>query len=84
MTGSLSSLPNYVPDAFLLSPKTPFTPEDVVFGHFTFLPWARTGIASAVQAPAARHPGRGDGHRARRRWRGTGTGLAGSARTGAW
>jgi hypothetical protein len=52
MTGSPSSLPNYVPDAFLLAPKTPFTPEDVVFGHFTFLPWARTGIAAAVQAPA--------------------------------
>jgi hypothetical protein len=53
MTGSLSSLPNYVPDAFRLVPGTPFTPENVVFGHFTFLPWARTGIAAAVQAPAA-------------------------------
>ena len=52
MTGTLSSLPNYVADAFRLAPSRPFTPEDVVFGHFTFLPWNRTGIAAAVQAPA--------------------------------
>ncbi len=52
MSGTLSSLPNYVVDAFHIIAKTPFSPEDVVFGHFTFLPWTRTGIASAVHTPA--------------------------------
>jgi hypothetical protein len=47
----LRDLPNFVPDAFKLVPAVPFTPENIVFGFYTFLPWVRTGIAAAVTAP---------------------------------
>jgi hypothetical protein len=52
VSGSLSDLPNYVTDAFLRIPEKPFTPENTVFGRYTFLPWTRTGIAASVSAPA--------------------------------
>jgi hypothetical protein len=52
VTDSLRDLANFVPDAFELVPAVPFTPENTVFGFYTFLPWVRTGIAAAVTAPA--------------------------------
>ncbi|MDQ6688611.1 MAG: hypothetical protein M3Z50_13615 [Actinomycetota bacterium] len=53
MTQSLHDLPMYVTDAFLLVPARPFYPEQTVLGFYTFLPWARTGIAQGVVAPTS-------------------------------
>jgi hypothetical protein len=52
MTRSLTDLPNYVADAFRLVPEKAFVPENIVLGHYTFLPWVRAGVAAAVTAPA--------------------------------
>jgi len=51
VSGSLHDLPSYVQDAFLRVPVTPFVPENTVLGVYTFIPWVRTGIAEAVEAP---------------------------------
>ncbi len=51
MSGSLSKLPNFVPDAFATAVKVAYAPEDVRLGVYTFLPWTRTGLASIVQNP---------------------------------
>src|SRR5207248_60413 len=51
-SASLSHVNGYVHDAFVVTVERPFKPEDIVLGAFTFLPWVRTGIASAVQDPA--------------------------------
>src|SRR5262245_41759813 len=50
---SLSKAKNFVADAFLLAPVTPFVPENIKLGEYTFLPWVRTGLAAAVTGPAA-------------------------------
>ncbi|HSM06426.1 MAG TPA: hypothetical protein VK858_17520 [Longimicrobiales bacterium] len=53
MSGSLSSHPHFVLDAFALAPVVAYEPEDVRLGVYTFLPWTRTGLSSIVQNPAA-------------------------------
>ena len=49
--GSLVSAKGYVGDAFALALATPFVPESTVFGQFTFVPWVRSGLGGAQQAP---------------------------------
>ena len=49
--GSLVSAKGYVGDAFALALATPFVPENTVFGQFTFVPWVRSGLGAAQQAP---------------------------------
>ena len=51
MTRSLHDLASYVDDAFIRVPTTPFVPENTVLGVYTFVPWARTGIAQVVEDP---------------------------------
>jgi len=48
MTGSLGDLPNFVADAYRIPPQTPFTPENIVIGSYTFLPWVRSGVGAVV------------------------------------
>jgi len=50
---SLSKAKNFVADAFIVAPVTPFVPENIKLGEYTFLPWVRTGLAAAVTGPAA-------------------------------
>jgi hypothetical protein len=52
MTGFLQSLPNYVRDAYRLQPSTPFVPENIVIGQYTFLPWVRGGVGAVVDDAA--------------------------------
>jgi hypothetical protein len=52
LKGSLTDAPGYLPDALQLSALTPFVPENVVLDEYTFFPWVRTGLASAVEPPA--------------------------------
>ena len=52
LKGSLTRAPGYVDDALQLASLTPFVPENVVIGEYTFLPWVRTGLASALEPPA--------------------------------
>jgi hypothetical protein len=49
---SLGDLPNFVHDAYRLTPVEPFKPENIVIGSYTFLPWVRGGVGAVVQAPA--------------------------------
>ena len=51
MSGSLTSHPNYVLDAFAYVPQIAYAPEDIRLGVYTFLPWNRTGLSSIVQNP---------------------------------
>ena len=53
MAGSLSDARGYVNNAFAYALKTPFEPENIVFGHFTFVPWVRTGLAAAQESPSS-------------------------------
>ena len=53
MSNSLGSAKNFVADAFVLAPTTPFVPENTKLGEYTFLPWVRSGLAAAVTAPAS-------------------------------
>ncbi|MEP6491826.1 MAG: hypothetical protein ABJF01_04070 [bacterium] len=53
MAGSLSSARGYVTNAFSLAMATPFVPENIVFGHFTFVPWVRTGLGAAQESPGS-------------------------------
>lgn len=43
MSGSLSTLDNFVPDAFARMVR--YAPEDIRLGVYTFLPWVRTGLS---------------------------------------
>lgn len=52
MNASLADTATMVADAFQLAPQTPFVPENVVFGEYTFLPWVRDGLAAVLTAPA--------------------------------
>jgi hypothetical protein len=52
MSGSLSEAKGYVLDAFRVQPKIAYAPENVVLGNFSFVPWVRSGLSAAVQAPA--------------------------------
>lgn len=47
---SLGDLPNFVADAYKLMPAQPFTPENIVIGSYTFLPWVRGGVGAVVNA----------------------------------
>jgi hypothetical protein len=47
---SLGELPNFVADAYKLFPVEPFTPENIVIGSYTFLPWVRGGVGAVVNA----------------------------------
>jgi hypothetical protein len=49
---SLSNARNFVADAFVVAPVTPFVPENIKIGEYTLLPWVRTGLAAAVTNPA--------------------------------
>jgi hypothetical protein len=49
---SLSNARNFVADAFVVVPVTPFVPENIKIGEYTLLPWVRTGLAAAVTNPA--------------------------------
>lgn len=51
MNNSLASARNYRPDAFLFAPQTPFVPENIKLGDYTFLSWVRSGLAVAVNNP---------------------------------
>lgn len=51
MTQSLRTLPNFVDDAYLFLPQTPFVPENIVVGTYTFLPWVRGGVGAVVDPP---------------------------------
>ncbi len=53
MPGSLSAARGYVTNAFATALATPFVPENTVFGEYTFVPWARTGLAAAQASPGA-------------------------------
>jgi hypothetical protein len=53
VTASLSDLPNYAANAYLIGPTAPFVPENIILGSYTFLPWVRSGAAAAVTAPPA-------------------------------
>ena len=53
MAGSLRYLPNFVADAYRLTPTATFVPENIVIGSYTFLPWVRGGIGAVVNAPAS-------------------------------
>ncbi len=50
---SLTKAKNFVADAFLIAPLTPFVPENIKLGSYTFLPWVRSGLAAQVINPAA-------------------------------
>ena len=50
MPGSLSNARGYVTNAFSSALTTPFVPENTVFGEYTFVPWARTGLAAAQES----------------------------------
>lgn len=52
MSPSLADAKGYVEDAFAVNVSTPFHPENIVLGIYTFLPWVRTGVAAAVQTPS--------------------------------
>ena len=51
MPGSLSSARGFATNAFASALATPFVPENTVFGEYTFVPWARTGLAAAQESP---------------------------------
>jgi hypothetical protein len=51
MTNSLEQLPNFVLDAYRLTPASSFVPEDTLLGSYTFLSWVRAGIGAIVTAP---------------------------------
>ena len=53
MSGSLSKSANFVADAFHILPAVFYTPEDIVLGQYSFVPYARTGLSAAIQSPAA-------------------------------
>ena len=53
MPGSLSTARGFVANAFSAALTTPFVPENTVFGEYTFVPWARTGLAAAQDSPGA-------------------------------
>ena len=53
MSGSLSKSANFVADAFRILPAVFYTPEDIVLGQYSFVPYARTGLSAAIQSPAA-------------------------------
>ena len=54
MPGSLKASPNFVEtDLRALGLLVPFTPEQIVLGEYTFLPFVRTGLAAALVPPAA-------------------------------
>src|SRR5262249_58718061 len=67
---SLSKAKNFVADAFIVAPVTPFVPENIKLGEYTFLPCVRTGMAAAVTGPSA--AGAGKAPRAQATSRGTG------------
>lgn len=46
---SLQFVAGYVPNAFAL-PRT-FDPENITFGVYTFVPWARSGLSAALTEP---------------------------------
>lgn len=50
MPGSLSNARGYVANAFSSALTAPFVPENTVFGEYTFVPWARTGLAAAQES----------------------------------
>ncbi len=52
MSHSLADEKGYVNNAFHLVPAIPFTPENIVLGQYTYLPWVRAGVGTAVQAPS--------------------------------
>ncbi|MEO7085894.1 MAG: hypothetical protein ABI442_17465 [Gemmatimonadaceae bacterium] len=58
MSGSLSELTSFVPDAFAVVNAQAYKPENIVIGEYTFLPWVRAGIISGVTQ--ARGPVRAD------------------------
>ncbi len=53
MSRTLTSHPNYVLNAFAQFAQIAYEPENIRLGAYTFLPWARTGLSSIVQNPAA-------------------------------
>ena len=60
MIRSLRDVPGYVDNAFVVA--TPrFQPENIVLGHYTFLPWVRSGIAAFAQDGRPRISGHGPG-----------------------
>ena len=48
----LRSLAIYTQNAYAVAPATPFVPENIRLGVYTFLPWVRTGLAAGVSAGA--------------------------------
>ena len=49
MIRSLRDVPGFIENAFVVA--TPrFQPENIVLGHYTFLPWVRSGIGAFAQA----------------------------------
>src|SRR5438045_3367536 len=52
MSNSLRNAKNFVADAFVFAPDTPFVPENVKLGEYTFLAWVRSGLAAAADNPA--------------------------------
>jgi hypothetical protein len=53
VTPSLADAKGFVNDAFAVQVATPFHPENIVLGVYTFLPWVRAGLAAALQNPPA-------------------------------
>jgi hypothetical protein len=53
MSASLKNLPNFVTDAYRITPQNAFKPENIVIGSYTFLPWVRGGVGAVVNTPAA-------------------------------
>jgi hypothetical protein len=48
MSRSLGDLSNFVQDAYRITLKKEFVPEDIVIGTYTFLPWVRGGVGAFV------------------------------------
>ena len=50
MKASLEFVAGYMTDAFVVT--KPFVPENIKFGDYTFVPWARSGLSAALKSPA--------------------------------
>lgn len=53
MSASLKNMPNFVTDAYRITPQNAFKPENIVIGSYTFLAWVRGGVGAVVNTPAA-------------------------------
>ena len=52
MSRSLGDLANFVSDAYRFTAVSPFVPENIVIGTYTFLPWVRGGVGAFVNNSA--------------------------------